>query len=196
MYQLYALCCPRQCINHRDCRREIILPTTGTLLCFALMYAVATGANLNNLNPIDAMMVLGHDAGLRGLRDARRRHDPTRPLRHRDLRSLSASRNHAMFEPSPDRFPCSTAASAPRPRPARTRTASSPCRSKRSASSDTTRACPYLLSISLARAARRGFFLLMYISVHLANNAATKRAAGNKVSPLSSSRGADPYAVT
>ena len=54
MYQLYALCCPRRCINHRDCRREIILPTTGTLLCFALMYAVATGANLNNLNPIDA----------------------------------------------------------------------------------------------------------------------------------------------
>ena len=30
------------------------LPTTGTLLCFALMYAVAGGANLNNLNPIDA----------------------------------------------------------------------------------------------------------------------------------------------
>ena len=54
MYQLYALCCPRRCINHRDCRREIILPTTGTLLCFALMYAVATGANSNNLNPIDA----------------------------------------------------------------------------------------------------------------------------------------------
>ena len=84
MYQLYALCCPRQCINHRDCRREIILPT-GTLLCFALMYAVATGANLNNLNPIDAT-VLGHDAGLRGLCDARRRHDPTGPLRHRHFR--------------------------------------------------------------------------------------------------------------
>ena len=160
------------------------LPTTGTLLCFALMYAVATGANLNNLNPIDAT-TLGHDAGLRGLRDARRRHDPTRPLRHRDLRSLSASRNHAMFEPSPDRFPCSTGASAPRPRPARTRTASSPCRSKRSASSDTTRACPYLLSISLARAARRGFFLLMYISVHhLANNTATSVLRGCEVSPL------------
>ena len=48
MYQLYALCCPRRCIyNHRDCCREIILPS-GTLLCFALMYAVATGANLNN----------------------------------------------------------------------------------------------------------------------------------------------------
>ena len=27
MYQLYALCCSRQRINHRDCRREIILPT-------------------------------------------------------------------------------------------------------------------------------------------------------------------------
>ena len=89
MYQLYALCCPCRCINHRDCRREIILPT-GTLLCFALMYAVATGANLYNLNPIDAT-IIGHDAGLRGLRDARRRHDPTRPLRHRDLRLLAVS---------------------------------------------------------------------------------------------------------
>ena len=29
-------------------------PPTGTLLCFALMYAVATGANLIHLNPIDA----------------------------------------------------------------------------------------------------------------------------------------------
>ena len=172
------------------------MPTTGTLLCFALMYAVATGAKLNNLNPIDATGVLGHDAGLRGLRDARRRHDPTRPLRHRDLRLLAVSKAHYVLTFAAHRFPCSTGASAPRPRPARTRTASSPCRSKRSASSDTTRACPYLLSISLARAARRGFFLLMYISVHLANNAATKRAAGNKVSPLSSSRGADPYAVT
>ena len=122
----------------------------------------------------------GHDAGLRGLRDARRRHDPTRPLRHRNFRLLAVSKITPMFESSPDRFPCSTGASAPRPRPARTRTASSPCRSKRSASSDTTRACPYLLSISLARAARRGFFLLMYISVHLANNAATKRAAGGR----------------
>ena len=55
MYQLYALCCPHQCIKHRGgCCREIISPTIGTLLCFALMYAVATGANLNNLNPIDA----------------------------------------------------------------------------------------------------------------------------------------------
>ena len=96
MYQLYALCCPRQCINHRDCRREIILPT-GTLLCFALMYAVATGAKLYNLNPIDATSVLGHDAGLRGLRDARRRHDPTGPLRHRHFRLLAVSRNHARF---------------------------------------------------------------------------------------------------
>ena len=85
-----------QCINHRDCRREIILPT-GTLLCFALMYAVATGAKLYNLNPIDATSVLGHDAGLRGLRDARRRHDPTRPLRHRDLCLLAVSRNRARF---------------------------------------------------------------------------------------------------
>ena len=136
------------------------------------MYAVATGANSNNLNPIDATGVLGHDAGLRGLRDARRRHDPTRPLRHRDLRLLAVSKAHYVLTFAAHRFPCSTGASAPRPRPARTRTASSPCRSKRSASSDTTRACPYLLSISLARAARRGFFLLMYISVHLANNAA------------------------
>ena len=89
MYQLYALCCPRRCIyNHRDCRREIILPT-GTLLCFALMYAVATGANL--INPTPSTRLLGHDAGLRGLRDARRRHDPTRPLRHRDLRLLAVS---------------------------------------------------------------------------------------------------------
>ena len=151
MYQLYALCCPRQCINHRGCCRENILPTTGTLLCFALMYAVATGANSNNLNPIDATGVLGHDAGLRGLRDARRRHDPTRPLRHRNFRLLAVSKITPMFESSPDRFPCSTGASAPRPRPARTRTASSPCRSRRSASSDTSRACPYFLSISLAR---------------------------------------------
>ena len=67
------------------------MPTTGTLLCFALMYAVATGAKLYNLNPIDATSVLGYDAGLRGLRDARRRHDPTRPLRHRDLRLLAVS---------------------------------------------------------------------------------------------------------
>ena len=50
------------------------------------MYAVATGAKLYNLNPIDATSVLGHDAGLRGLRDARRRHDPTGPLRHRHFR--------------------------------------------------------------------------------------------------------------
>ena len=35
---------------------------------------------------------LGHDAGLRGLRDARRRHDPTGPLRHRDLCFLSVSK--------------------------------------------------------------------------------------------------------
>ena len=182
MYQLYALCCPRRCINHHDCRREISLPTTGTLLCFALMYAVATGANLYNLNPIDAT-VLGDDAGLRGLRDARRRHDPTRPLRHRDFRLLAVSTSHHVLNFAAHRFPCSTGASAPRPRPARTRTASSPCRSKRSASSDTTRACPYLLSISLARAARRGFFLLVYISVHLANTA-TKRAAGGEDSPI------------
>ena len=99
-----------------------------------------------------------------------------------------------MFEPSPDRFPCSTGASAPRPRPARTRTASSPCRSKRSASSDTTRACPYLLSISLARAARRGFFLLVYISVHLANTA-TKRAAGSEVSSFKKPAGRRPLSL-
>ena len=177
MYQLYALCCPRRCIyDHRACCREIIL-STGTLLCFALMYAVATGVNLYNLNPIDATSVLGHDAGLRGLRDARRRHDPTRPLRHRDLRLLAVSKAHYVLTFAAYRFPCSTGASAPRPRPARTRTASSPCRSKRSASSDTTRACPYLLSISLARGTPPRVLLLMYICVHLAN-AATKRAAG------------------
>ena len=138
----------------------------------------------DEIHAINATIILGHDAGLRGLRDARRRHDPTRPLRHRDLRFLSASRNHAMFEPSPDRFPCSTGASAPRPRPARTRTASSRCRSKRSASSDTTRACPYLLSISLARAARRGFFLLMYICVHLSRTRRLSVLREGEVSPL------------
>ena len=26
MYQLYALCCPRQCITHRDCCGEMICP--------------------------------------------------------------------------------------------------------------------------------------------------------------------------
>ena len=182
MYQLYALCCPRRCIKHRGCCRQNILPT-GTLLCFALMYAVATGAKLYNLNPIDATSVLGHDAGLRGLRDARRRHDPTGPLRHRDLRLLAVSKAHYVLTFAAHRFPCSTGASAPRPRPARTRTASSPCRSKRSASSDTTRACPYLLSISLARGTPPRVLLLMYICVHLAN-AATKRAAGSECSPL------------
>ena len=120
-----------------------------------------------------------------GLRDARRRHDPTRPLRHRDFRLLAVSTSHHVLNFAAHRFPCSTGASAPRPRPARTRTASSPCRSKRSASSDTTRACPYLLSISLARAARRGFFLLMYICVHLAN-AATSVLRGGEVSRLRS----------
>ena len=129
-----------------------------------------------------------------GLRDARRRHDPTRPLRHRNFRLLAVSKITPMFESSPDRFPCSTGASAPRPRPARTRTASSPCRSKRSASSDTTRACPYLLSISLARAARRGFFLLVYISVHLANTA-TKRAAGSEVSSFKKPAGRRPLSL-
>ena len=43
----------------------------------------------NHMSPIDATGVLGHDAGLRGLRDARRRHDPTRPLRHRHFRLLT-----------------------------------------------------------------------------------------------------------
>ena len=151
-----------------------------------LLRADVCGRNrrqFNHLNPIINATILGLDAGLRGLRDARRRHDPTRPLRHRDLRSLSASRNHAMFEPSLNRFPCSTGSSAPRPRPARTRTASSPCRSKRSASSDR-RAhvhifCPYRSHAER----RRGFCLLMYISVHLANNAATKRAAGGEFRP-------------
>ena len=129
----------------------------------------------NEIHAIINATVLGHDAGLRGLRDARRRHDPTRPLRHRNFRLLAVSKITPMFESSPDRFPCSTGASAPRPRPARTRTASSPCRSRRSASSDTSRACPYLLSISLARRRRPRVLLLMYICVHLAN-AATKRA--------------------
>ena len=55
------------------------------------MYEVATGANLYNLNPIDAT-IIGHDAGLRGLRDARRRHDPTGPLRHRHFRLLAVSK--------------------------------------------------------------------------------------------------------
>ena len=41
MYQLYALCCPRQCIKHRVDPDRNDCP----LLCFALMYAVATGAN-------------------------------------------------------------------------------------------------------------------------------------------------------
>ena len=35
---------------------------------------------------------LGHDAGLRGLCDARRRHDPTGPLRHRHFRLLAVSK--------------------------------------------------------------------------------------------------------
>ena len=159
------------------------------------MYAVATRATLNKFEPHRRDGVLGHDAGLRGLRDARRRHDPTRPLRHRDLRFLSASKAHYVLTFAAHRFPCSTGASAPRPRPARTRTASSPCRSKKSASSDTTRACPYLLSISLARRHRPRVPLLMYICVHLAN-AATKRAAGSEVSSLRSPWGADPEALT
>ena len=150
-----------QNVVHKASRRPLPrndLPTTGTLLSFALMYAVATGANRNNLNPMDATGVLGHDAGLRGLRNARRRHDPTRPLRHRDLRFLSASKAHYVLTFAAHRFPCSTGASAPRPRPARTRTASSPCRSKRSASSDTTRAHVHIFCPYRSHGTARGFF--------------------------------------
>ena len=102
--------------------------------------------------------VLGHDAGLCGLRDARRRHDPTGPLRHRDLCLLAVSKAHYVLTFAAHRFPCSTGASAPRPRPARTRTASSPCRSKRSASSDTTRAHVHIFCPYRSHGAARGFF--------------------------------------
>jgi hypothetical protein len=101
--------------------------------------------------------VLGHDAGLCGLRDARRRHDPTRPLRHRDLCLLAVSKAHYVLTFAAHRFPCSTGASAPRPRPARTPTASSPCRSKRSASSDTdARMSIYFVHIARTRNAAAG----------------------------------------
>ena len=92
---------------------------------------------------------------------------------------ISVEKSHDVLNFAAHRFPCSTAASAPRPRPARTPTASSPCRSKRSASSHTTRACPYLLSISLARRRRPRVLLLMYICVHLANAATGGRRRGS-----------------
>ena len=60
-----------------------------------MLRADVCGRDQRQFDEIHAIInatVLGHDAGLRGLRDARRRHDPTGPLRHRHFRLLAVSK--------------------------------------------------------------------------------------------------------